>query len=37
LLVVSQLSPLLVGAMLFVRSMLLARNTDLGFDSRVAL
>ena len=37
LLVVSQLSlsvVLLVGAMLFVRSMLLARNTDLGFDSR---
>jgi len=36
-LVVSQLSlsvVLLVGAMLFVRSMLLARGTDLGFDSR---
>jgi len=34
---VSQLSlsvVLLVGAMLFVRSMLLARGTDLGFDSR---
>ena len=36
-LVVSQLSlsvVLLVGAMLFVRSMLLARDADLGFDSR---
>jgi hypothetical protein len=37
MLVVSQLSlsvVLLVGAMLFVRSMLLARGADLGFDSR---
>jgi len=37
MLVVSQLSlsvVLLVGAMLFVRSMLLARSADLGFDSR---